>query len=232
MCKPYMIKFEYLLLPFILVSALEVSAQSTDSKLNFKIREVEKAIKERKKHSRVLKKKADSLESDITKAGQDRINIAYNVQILEQRLSKLENEINDLNQAETEKHNLLSIRREQSARVLMALQRISRIPPEAIIAYPKGTDDLIRTAILLKTAIPKIERQADRLREDLTALTATRELISDRKIQLKTASLEFRKKRKYLDKLISRKARQHKTTVSKRRKATTTIQALNSKAKN
>ncbi len=207
-------------------------AQYKNDTLNNKIKQVEKAIEEGEKRSQYLKKRAANLKNDISKAGRDRINIAYSVQNLEQRLSKLEIEIHDLNSAENEKRKLLAARRVQFAGVLMALQRISRLPPEAVIVYPAGATDLIRTAILLKSAVPKIEKQANRLREDLVALAATRDLISSRKLQLKVTGLEFNKKRKILDKLIRLKDKQHKYTISKRRKAASKVKSLNSKVKN
>jgi len=154
------------------------------------------------------------------------------VQSLEQRLSKLETEIDDLNGAEKEKRQLLESRRGQFANVLMALQRISRLPPEAVIAYPAGAEDLIRTAILLKSAVPQIEGQAARLREDLIALAATRDLIANRKSQLDKTSHEFRSKRATLDGLIRIKAAQHERTLSKRRKATLRIENLSGQAQN
>ena len=57
------------------------------------------------------------------------------MQNLEKKLSKLEAEIVDLNEAEKEKRNLLDSRRGQFTNILMALQRISRLPPSAIALY-------------------------------------------------------------------------------------------------
>ena len=114
----------------------------------------------------------------------------------------------------------------------MALQRISRLPPETIIAYPAGINDLIRTAILLRSAVPKIETQAARLREDIVALTATRKLIATRKSQLDNTGREFKNKRIILDKLIRRKANQHQRAISRRLAAALKIKSLSSKAKN
>jgi septal ring factor EnvC (AmiA/AmiB activator) len=208
------------------------SAQNKDSSLDTQIKEVEKAIAAGREKSRRLKRQADNLKSDLSKATNERVAIAKSVQNLEQRLFKLEAEIDDLNQAETETRKLLESRRGQFANVLMALQRISRLPPEAVIAYPAGAAGLIRTAILLRSAVPQIEGQAARLREDLIALAATRELIAKRKSQLDTASLDLRGKRAILDGLIRIKAAIRERTLSERREATQRIAALTGQAKN
>ena len=134
--------------------------------------------------------------------------------------------------AEKEIRDFLESRRKQFVKVLMALQRIARIPSQAIIAYPAGTTSLIRTTILLRSAIPQIEGQADRLRTDLIALSTTRELIAKRKIQLDKTGQKFKLKRQKLDGLIRRKAAQHKLTISKRREASLKIITLTGQAQN
>jgi septal ring factor EnvC (AmiA/AmiB activator) len=209
-----------------------IAAQQQNGSLGKKIKDVERAIAEGKKRSQDLKQRADNLKSDLSKAEHGRIVIANTVQNLEKKLSKLETEISDLHEAENEKRYLLESRRGQFTNILMALQRISRLPPEVIIAYPAGADDLIRTAILLRSAVPKIETQATQLREDIVALAATRKLIANRKMQLDNTGREFRKKRIILDKLIRLKAKQHQRAISRRRAAASKIKSLSSKAKN
>ena len=228
--------WHYLFSPLIVSAALYLSvpglAQQKDNALDNQIKEVEKAIEAGKKQSQQLKQQVDELKSDISKASRDRIGVATAVQNLEQRLSKLETEIDDLNDAETEKRKLLESRRDQFSGVLMALQKLSRLPPEAVIAYPTGAADLIRTAILLRSAVPQIEGQAVRLREDLIALAATRDLIAKRKSQLAKTSLEFKNKRSTLDGLIRMKAAEHERALSKRREAKLRIESLSGQAQN
>jgi septal ring factor EnvC (AmiA/AmiB activator) len=225
-------KLIFLTTALVLCPLQHIASQQLNSELNNKIKAVEKAIEEGKKQSHDLKQQADNLKSDLSKAKYGRIIIAKTVQNLEKKLSKLEIEIRDLNEAENEKRSLLESRRGQFTNILMALQRISRLPPEAIIAYPAGINDLIRTAILLRSAVPKIETQAGRLREDIIALTATRKLIATRKSQLDNTGREFRNKRIILDKLIRRTANQHQRAVSRRLAAALKIKSLSSKAKN
>ncbi|HJO86232.1 MAG TPA: hypothetical protein QF359_04665, partial [Rhodospirillales bacterium] len=222
--------------PLIVSASLYLSvpslAQQKDNALDNQIKEVEKEIEAGKKQSRQLKQQVDELKIDISKVSRDRIGVASVVQNLEQRLSKLETEIDDLNDAETEKRKLLESRRDQFSGVLMALQKLSRLPPEAVIAYPTGAADLIRTAILLRSVVPQIEGQAVRLREDLIALAATRDLIAKRKFQLAKTSLEFKNKRSTLDGLIRMKAAEHERALSKRREAKLRIESLSGQAQN
>ena len=228
--------WHYLFSPLIVSAALYLSvpslAQQKDNALDNQIKEVEKAIEAGKKQSQQLKQQVDELKIDISKVSRDRIGVATVVQNLEQRLSKLETEIDDLNDAETEKRKLLESRRGQFSGVLMALQKLSRLPPEAVIAYPTGAADLIRTAILLRSVVPQIEGQAVRLREDLIALAATRDLIAKRKSQLAKTSLELKNKRSTLDGLIRMKAAEQERALSERREAKLRIESLSGQAQN
>lgn len=216
----------------ILLSSIITNAQESNKIINSQIKKVEDAIIIGKKHSQKLKKRAATLKNDLNSASQNRIKVARTVQNLERKLSELESEIRDLNSLEKEKKELLDNRYAQSDNVLMALQRISRLPLEAMVAYPSGTKNVIRTAILLRAAVPKIEYQAKQLREDLVSLAKTRKMIAFRKIQLDKAGSEFKLKRATLDSLIKVKFAEHKKTVAKRYAAKKKVAKLASRAKN
>jgi murein hydrolase activator len=216
----------------ILLPSIIPHAQENNKIINSQIKKVEDAIIIGKKHSQKLKRRAATLKNDLNSASQNRIKVARTVQSLERKLSELESEISDLNSLEKEKKELLDNRYTQSDNVLMALQRISRLPLEAMVAYPSGTKNVIRTAILLRAAVPKIEYQAKRLREDLVSLAKTRKMIAFRKIQLDKAGSEFKSKRATLDGLIKVKFAEHKKTVAKRYAAKRKVTKLASRAKN
>ena len=50
------------------------------------------------------------------------------------------------------------------------LQRLARNPPEAVIVQPMSPAELVRSAILLRAAVPGIERRAESLRTSLATL--------------------------------------------------------------
>jgi septal ring factor EnvC (AmiA/AmiB activator) len=232
MCKVRTKLLTLSLFVMILLPAKILFAQESNKIINSQIKKVEDAIIIGEKHSQKLKRRAATLKNDLNSASQNRIKVARTVQNLERKLSELESEIKDLNSLEREKKELLDNRYKQSDNVLMALQRISRLPLEAMVAYPSGTKNVIRTAILLRAAVPKIEYQAKRLREDLVSLAKTRKMIAFRKIQLDKAGSEFKSKRATLDGLIKEKFSEHKKTVAKRYAEKRKVTKLASRAKN
>ena len=124
------------------------------------------------------------LEAQLLRLRQEKVRIATTIRETESQIFALERQIRKLNSQETEKISELSRRRDQFGQVLIALQRVSRVPPEAVLAYPAPPSDLVRTAILLRTAVPEIEARAQRLRENLTTLELTRDAIKMRKMDL------------------------------------------------
>ncbi len=225
------------LLSASLLAVLPPAAQSedgkgSDKKVGNRLKEVEQAIEAGKKNAYQLERQAESLQIDLQKAGLQRVALADSVQNLEVKVSELETEIGDLNIAESEKQELLAARRDQFSHVLLALQRLSRLPPETVIAYPAKASDLVRTAILLKSAVPQIEDQAGRLREDLIALAATRELIAKRKAELNHYGQDLRSKRRRMDDLIRKKTIARKITLAARQTESTRIKRLSREARN
>ncbi len=219
------------LLIICVLAGLPLPAFGEDENVGSRLKEVEKAIEAGKIKAHKLRRKAETLQHDLKKAGRQRVALADSVQNLEVKVSELEQEIDDLNKAESEKRNLLADRRDQFSQVLLALQRLSRLPPETVIAYPAKASDLVRTAILLKSSVPQIEDQAGRLREDLIALAATRDLIAKRKLELDKYGEDLRSKRRRMDDLIKKKTAAHKITLAARQTESEQVKRLSVEAR-
>ena len=113
----------------------------------------------------------------------------------------------------------------------MALQRLARHPPEAMIAQPMSLSDTVRGAILLRTAVPELEQRAARLRRDLDDLARTREDLNGQRSLLTGTAEKLRQEQKRLEGLFARKAEIRKEAMVKSRKAAKRAQALAKEAK-
>ena len=123
--------------------------------LNDQIKQVENAIEEGQKKKYVLDRTEADLRAQLLRLRQEKVRIATTIRETESQIFALERQIRKLNSQETEKISELSRRRDQFGQVLIALQRVSRVPPEAVLAYPAPPSDLVRTAILLGLPFPK-----------------------------------------------------------------------------
>ncbi|NQV57341.1 MAG: hypothetical protein HQ503_15890, partial [Rhodospirillales bacterium] len=195
-----------------------------------RLQDVEKEIQEGRKKSKQLDEKADVLRRRLGRVNHQKVTLAGEIQGLEIEMTELEREIGQLNGAEIEKNLLLSSRKKQSSRLLMALQKMSRMPPEAVIAYPEEPANLVRTAILLRATLPRIESQAARLREDLIALNMTRAEIAKRRVKLSAAAVGIGDRRRQLESIISKTGAARRQTLAARQVESTRIKSLTDEA--
>lgn len=210
----------------VLVTSEPRAADPKPAKIDKRLKEVERQLQQGKAKSRALKREADQLRRRLEKTREERIYAAQRVQALESRTSEIGREIVDLDGARQEKELLLKTRRAQFSQVLAALQRLSQVPPEALIARPEPPSELVRSAILLRSTVPQIEAQAARLREDLIALAETRKLLAARKLDLGTTSQELAKERRRLDGILARTQNQRRDALAASQVETARLRTL------
>ncbi len=139
-----------------------------------RLEEVKRALGEGREKARQLKKKTQTIERDLAKLRRDMVAAAYIIQEQERRATGLVKALVELKAEEEAKLARLAARRGQLAGILVALQRVARYPPEALIAQPMPPADTVRSAILLRAVVPEIEGRAQRLRNDLEGLSQAR----------------------------------------------------------
>ncbi len=152
-----------------------------------------------------LRRAADTYASELSGLKHKLVSAARRAQDHEARISSLEQRIAKLFKEKTEKTSNLKKRRHQLMRMLAALQRLSRHPPVALVALPASLTDTVRSAILLRGAVPRIEGEAARLRQDLSRLAVVRSNIALEREELTAAGHALEGERRDLAVLIDRK---------------------------
>ncbi|MDA0238470.1 MAG: peptidoglycan DD-metalloendopeptidase family protein [Proteobacteria bacterium] len=212
------------------VLAFALAADSDPAALDRRIQEVEKELKAERAKALKTQREADQLRQQMGKTRDERISAAREIQTLEKRATDIEREIQELDSTQTDIETQLRQRRGEFARLLAALQRLSQIPPEAVLTRPGSPSELIRSAILLRTAVNKIEAQSARLRKDLIALAETRKLLSERRKELEPTMVILAREQTRLDGLISRTAALRAKVLDARRAEVTRVETLAKKA--
>jgi len=203
-----------------------------ETKAGAKLQEIEKALDQGKKQRDTLKSKSRDLEHDLGLLKTETVKVAAAIQDHETTVLDLEDRLAELALIEKDKLALLGKRREQFGHVLMALQRMARHPPEAMIAAPMSPSDTVRGAILLRAAVPAIEDRATSLRLDLTELTQARKQTFDKRLQLASVRVGLDVERQRLDGLLAQKMKLKRSTDSETLKAEKRISDLVKKSKN
>lgn len=182
--------------------------------------EVERALDEGRKKARQLKKKADTIEQELAILRRDMVAAASIIQAQERKATRLFGSLAELKAQEDAKLSRLSRQRGQLAGILVALQRVARYPPEALITQPMPPGDTVRSAILLRAVVPQIEQRAARLRDDLESLAKARRGIAEKKSQLTSVTTGLEKERQRLAVLFGQKtALKHRMSAKQRAEA-------------
>jgi septal ring factor EnvC (AmiA/AmiB activator) len=194
------------------VPALSIAAtKKSDSQL----KKVERAIDQGKKQQEDLQKKTINLGNDLKQLKVQMLSVAAAIQQQETDVLDLKNTLQGLRQTEKEKLKLLADKREQFSYVLMALQRIARHPPEAMIVAPISPSDTVRVAILLRAAVPVIEERATTLRQGIVELVEVRNQGMEKRQILASVRVDLDVERQSLANLLADKKKLKRKTDSK-----------------
>lgn len=195
-----------------------------------KLEAVESALEKEKGHQRHLVRKAKALAGEVANLRREMIAAARLAQESEERLSSLETTLDELNVRAAAKRVELIERRQQMTGTVAALERLALRPPEALLVQPRSPVDSIRSALLLRTAIPSLEARSRALRADLTTLEELRREIMFRHNELLAATQTLEDDRVWLEGLIKRKSRLLEEVTEDRRKTAARMKKLAAEA--
>jgi septal ring factor EnvC (AmiA/AmiB activator) len=185
-------------------------ANELENKLEAIQQDIDKSRERRAGLDRTAKKAAAELQS-IKRRG---VNLARKMHRHSADADRIEAQLVALEKQERTKSEKMQQRKAQLAATLAALQRIARMPTATPVAIPQSTDKTIRTAILLRAAVPELQRDAMSLGDDLRALTSLRDRIGAEKSALSDSLARLKAERKALAALTADKMGLLKTTRS------------------
>ncbi len=222
----------------VLVSAMSLPAGAAEGQENAaksgktgkRLEEVNRALGQAQKKARRLKKKADQVEQDLARLRRDMVAAAKIIQAQESRVSGLVQALAGLKAEEDAKVSRLATNRRHMAKVLVALQRVARYPPEALMMQLMSAADTVRSAILLRSAVPEIKRRAFRLREDLESLSQARGEMAEKQVQLSAITEGLEAERKRLAVMFGQKTVLKHRTLAQRRSEARRLKSLAGKA--
>ncbi len=122
----------------------------------------------------------------------------------EERVSRIEARLLEMSRQEAELSAALLGRRAAQTAALGALMRISRQPPQALIATPTAIDDTIRTSLLLGSTASRLGAEARDLGAALVELTALHRRIAAQRMELDEAAAGLADERARLEALYAR----------------------------
>lgn len=194
--------------------------------VNDRLQDIEKALKQSRAQGDSLQEKADELGRETTTLRAELIRAARNAQEHEAALADLRGQLADLDEEEKQKTEALAGRKRKMSELLGALERLAQLPPEAMLALPATPQDTLRSAILLRAAVPQLEAQAKALRLEIESLAVVRDEIDAKRADQQKQAQALGEERARLGSLLARKATLEKQAVADRQKAADAAKSL------
>ncbi|MBX6322090.1 MAG: peptidoglycan DD-metalloendopeptidase family protein [Rhodospirillaceae bacterium] len=217
----------------ILVAVLAVvavhAADAPDHESRLKA--VEDALRNAQERAAELARQADDTTAKIADLQAQMVEIAKRAQDSESSLSQLEAELARLEKSEAATR--ADIAREEGRLVdtLAALQRLSMQPREAMILRPEAPIDTVRSALLLRFAVPTLMERAGTLRQGLERLRDLRAEIARRRAGQETSAAALRAENERLAALVAQMKTLQQSTEAERTELTKRVAGLAAQAK-
>ena len=181
--------------PFALAAALLIGGAGTalatwDRPVDAgqRLQELEGQLeRSRAEHEEIIRK-ARAVAEETVRTRAEMVKAARAAQESEDHLSELEIQLEELRTREISRSEALGRRSQQMVGVLTALQRLAWRPTEALMAQPQSPADTVRSAILLRAAVPQIEQSARDLRVEIDSVTKLRAEIGEQRKKIATAT--------------------------------------------
>jgi len=157
-----------------------------------RLKELEHLLDQSRAEQDVISRKTQAITEETDKIRVQMVAAANAAQENEDLLSSLEAQMEELTATEKAKTEALKRRSGQMTGVLTALQRLAWRPTEALLAQPQSPADTVRSAILLRAAVPQIISSAETLKGDIASLATLRAEMGQQRerIQVTTAAME------------------------------------------
>ena len=204
------------------------SANDIENRLEAVQQDLDKSREKRANLDKAARKAAAELRA-VKRQG---VNLARKMHRHSADADRIEAQLNSLEERERTKTEKMQQRKTQLSVTLAALQRLALMPTATLVAVPQSTDKTIRTAILLRAAVPELQRDAMSLGDDLRALTSLRDQISADKVALTDSLARLKAERKSLAALTSDKFKLLKNMKSAERAAAQKAARLSARAGN
>jgi len=190
----------------LLAAALAAGAASAaDPPPDKRLQELENALEQGRAEKEALERKAEELRRDLAALNKELVAAARAAQEHEEALSALEARLAELRDKERAGAAVLERRQQQMVGVLTAVQRLAWRPTEALIAQPTSPAETVRSAILLRAALPRIEEEAASLRQELDDLSVLRSDIARKRQQAAQTQANLDSEQRRLSGLAKRK---------------------------
>jgi septal ring factor EnvC (AmiA/AmiB activator) len=161
-----------------------------------------------------LKEKMSSAESEMESARKTMVTLGMDLQNNEQTLSTLEKKITALETEQSALAEKLQSDYGSMGNLILALQRIRRMPTETLIIRPGAPLQTAQSALLLQSILPAINTRAEHLSSDIERLRTLHETLDNDRAMAIAADAKLKNQKKEMQALVDRREKFYRQTRS------------------
>lgn len=215
----------------VLLSAL-VSAHASFAQNASELESVQQELANGQKKADELANQAANLSREVADLQTALITAAADVQRREREVTEIENTLATLGESERDKEAALKRGRKELAATLVALQRLSTLPRQALLFGPESPVDMARSARLLSIVTPVLDGRARALQSELNEIQELRQEMARRRDELTGALAKLANDNQRLADLVAKKSGLRQSTLAETEATRQRLARLADQAKN
>lgn len=184
--------------PAAMAQDVPVPAQHPKAELERKRTESEAKKKE-------LEREEKKAQGDLASTQKDLVAIAKDVKGNEARLLVLDKRMSEGRKEQAEIEARLKKDRSSIGDLVLALERLDRTPPEAVLARPGAPLETAQSAMLLQSILPNIYGRAESLKKDLYRLDKILTQLRKDQAEVQTATADLKKRQNEMTALLQKR---------------------------
>jgi septal ring factor EnvC (AmiA/AmiB activator) len=185
-----------------------------------------------KQEQKALESKVKKIENELGETKSRLVDVGTSVQENEKALLILETRIAELEKEQTEIQESLKTDQQSIARLVLALERIRRVPPEALIVKPGAPLKTAQSVMLMRDIIPALQKKADALRVNLAQLETVSKDLQEKRGKVRATSQELKTEQQKLAALVEKRTDLFASTHEDLEEQRKTVQRISAQAKN
>ena len=181
-----------------------VSAEVVSQK---ELERVEKEVEIQNIKHRKLQAQANQINMELTLVSHDMVKTARKIQDSEDKLSKMESQLETLKESLKKAETDFIAQDENLIKTLSALQNLALKPTEALFVQPLTPVEIIRSAMLLREAVPHLGERADEIRQELEKIQKKKDLVESQVNQISKQKKILEKEHERMKSLVQKKSK-------------------------
>ena len=169
-------------------------------------------VEAEKARQKELDRQAEIQQKELKDVKKNLIKTADAVQKNEKSLQQLEQEIAVLRVKKTKIAGDLNKDRESLSGLIIALERIRRLPPETLVARPGAPRETAQAATALGAILPELNRRAEELKIRIAELNVLEASLEKNQAELKASRDQLKSEKVKMDTLVVSRAKLFEAT--------------------